>query len=97
MTMVVANEGAQGLSYPCVAVAADTSGVSFGPGSPEIYSINPGVSMTFGMNVTFATSISPGSRVRFAAWLVWMGGGLADSSTLPCASASLLEWDVVVN
>jgi hypothetical protein len=97
VTMLVANDGAQGLSYPCVGVAADTSGVSFGPGSPEIYSIDAGVSRTFGMDVTFATSISQGSRVRFAAWLVWSGGGLADGSTLPCTSASVLEWDVVVN
>jgi hypothetical protein len=92
LSVSVANSGAQ-ISYPCLGIATDNPDVSFAYGGPELYAIVP--SVTFSTQVTFGSSIAPGTHVRFAAWVGGWGGNSPDGSMIECTSG-LLEWEVVI-
>jgi len=62
-------------------------------GGPEQYVLVARV--TFSIEVAFDSSIAPGTRVRFAAWVAGGGGTTPDGSLIDCTSG-LLEWDVLV-
>ena len=82
------------IAYPCLAISSDTPGVSFVvSGGPEQYVLVARV--TFSIEVAFDSSIAPGTRVRFAAWVAGGGGTTPDGSLIDCTSG-LLEWDVLV-
>jgi hypothetical protein len=93
----VTNLGSAGLGYPCLALVADNPAVVVGEGGPDLYSLNPGTDVTYWVNVTFGSSIAPGTRVRFAAWAGWWGGDAPDGAALDCVSAAPLVWDVTVD
>jgi hypothetical protein len=85
-------------STPCVGLASDNPGVSFGQGGPVLYALVPTrLGQTFTVPVTFGAPIERGTVVRFAAWLVWYGvPGPNDASDATCTSAPI-EWAVTVN
>jgi hypothetical protein len=97
VTLLMKNLGSRGLAYPCLALAADHPAVTVGVGGPTLYSLNPQVGMTYGVDVPFGSSIAPGTRVRFAAWAGWWGGDSPDGAVIDCVSASPLVWEVDVN
>jgi hypothetical protein len=96
VSVLVTSQGSQGLGYPCLALATDNPAVTVGAGGPTLYSLNPRAGVTYAVNVTFGSSIAPGTRVRFAAWAGWSGGVEADGAILDCVSAPALLWDVAV-
>jgi hypothetical protein len=92
----VTNNGPQGLSYPCLALSTDNPAVTLGAGGPSLYSLS-GPGRGYGVDVTFGSSIAPGTHVRFAAWAGWWGGDTPDGAVIGCVSTPPLVWDVTVN
>jgi hypothetical protein len=96
LSLLVTSPSTPCLAYGCLALSADNPDVSFTGGGPELYCVNTPSGTTFSSYVTFASSIAPGTHVRFAAWLVWVNTTTFDGATPASCASAVFTWDAVV-
>ena len=82
------------VEYPCLAISADNPGVSFSGGGPLLYCLSPG--WVYSIDATFASDLTPGTRVRFSAWAVGSNSIAPDGSSGDCSTPPV-QWDLTLN
>lgn len=92
----IADAGQPGtcVAYPCLAISADNPGVSFSGGGPLLYCLSPG--WVYSIDATFASTLTPGTRVRFSAWAIGSNGIAPDGSSDECNTPPV-QWDLTLD